>query len=317
MEYPNPKIKFYKVRTINENLSVSFDFLRENWKPLLKFSFYLILPVCLLQSFALNSSMKYFYAMGYSMGSGSTGFDMYSLMLNYAVYMLFILLGTSVLNAMVYSLMAEYERRGSRLMSITLQDFRSHMIINTFKLLWSYLLFMGIIILAGGLLFLLLYIFSSRGVIVLFVFLVIAIIAGLIFIMIPLNLFMPVYLFEDISFLGAIRKSFKYGISNWGGTFVIILVFGLLANIISGVTMMPWYIVMMVGQLFSLSEQNAGISASIWYQFISYLLGIIQSYGMYVSYIISAVGIAFQYFHLREKTEGITVDTNIQNFDKL
>jgi hypothetical protein len=95
------------------------------------------------------------------------------------------------------------------------------------------------------------------------------------------------------------------------------LVFGLLANIVSGVTMMPWYIVLMVGQVFSLTEQNAGLSASIWYQLISYLLGIIQSYGMYASYMITAVGIGFQYFHLREKTEGITVDANIQNFERL
>jgi len=317
MEYPNPKIKYYKIRTLNEKLSVSFDFLRENWKALLKFSFYLILPICLFQSFALNSSMKYFYSMGYNTGAGNVGVDMYTLILNYVLYMLFILLGTSVLNAMAYSLMIEYERRDSRLMTITLQDFKSPMIKNTIKLLLAYFLYVGIIILVSFLLFLLLYAFSSLAMRALFVILVIAIIAGFVFIMIPVNLFMPIYLFENISFSGALRKSFKYGISNWGGTFVIVLVFGLLANIISGVTMMPWYIVLIFGQLFSLSEQGAEVTVSIWYQFISYLLGIIQSYGMYASYILSAVGIAFHYFHLREKNEGIAVDANIQNFDRL
>lgn len=81
--------------------------------------------------------------------------------------------------------------------------------------------------------------------------------------------------------------------------------------------MMPWYIMLIIGQVFSLSEEGAGISASIWYQFISYLLGIIQSYGLYASYLLTAVGIAFQYFHIREKKEGITVVANIQNFDQL
>jgi hypothetical protein len=81
--------------------------------------------------------------------------------------------------------------------------------------------------------------------------------------------------------------------------------------------MLPWYIVILFGELFSLTERGAGMNVSLWYQFISYLLGIIQSYGMYASYILSAVGIAFQYFHLREKKEGISVDANIQNFERL
>ena len=317
MEYPNPKIKFYKVRTINEKLSVAFDFLRETWKPLLKFSFYLILPICLFQSFALNASMRYVYTMGYNIGADNAGIDFYTVILNYILYMLFVLLGTSVLNAMVYSLMSEYERRETRLMTITLQDFKSSLIKNTVKLLRAYLLFVVAVVLVGLLMFLLIYTFSSQAFYVIFVFLLIVIMAGMFFIMIPLNLFMPIYLFEDISFFGALKKAFKYGFSHWGGTFVIILVFGLLANIISGVTMMPWYVVMIVGQVFAITEQGAGINASIWYQFISYLLGIIQSYGMYVAYILTAVGIAFQYFHLREKKEGITIDTNIRDFDRL
>jgi hypothetical protein len=261
--------------------------------------------------------MKYFYTMGYSMGAGDAGIDVYTLILNYVLYMIFILLGTSVLNAMVYSLMSEYERRESRLMTITLQDFKSSLIKNTVKLLRAYLLFTGVTVLVALILFLLAYFLSSPVFIFLFVVLTIALIAGLVFLMVPLNLFMPVYLFEDISFSGALRKAFHYGFSHWGQTFVIVLVFGLLANIISGVTMMPWYIVLMVGQIFSLTEQGVGINTSIWYQFISYLLGIIQSYGLYASYILSAVGIAFQYFHLRKKKEGITVDSNIQNFDRL
>ena len=317
MEYLNPKIKFYKERTLGEKLSVVFDFLRETWKPFLKFSFYLILPICLFQSFVLNSSMSKIYSMGYNMGAGDEGIDFYPVILSYFLYFLFVLLGTSVLNAMVYSLISEYDQRETRLMNITLQDFKSSLMKKIVKLLRAYLLFVGALVLGGLLAFLLLSIFSSPVFRVLFVLLLIVIVIGMLFIMVPLNLFMPIYLFEDISFWEALKKTFKYGFSHWGGTFIIVFIFGLLANIISSVTMMPWYVMMMVGQVLSITEQGTGINASIWYQFISYLLGILQSYGMYASYMLTSVGIAFQYFHIREKKEGITMDTNIQNFDRL
>ena len=317
MEFPNPKINFYKVRTLSEKLSVSFDFLRETWKPLLKFSFYLILPICLFQSFALNSSMKLLYTMGYDVGAGNDNIDIYNVMLNYMLYMLFVLFGTSVLNALVYSLMSEYDQRETRLVTITLQNFKSLLIKNTIKILRTYLLFIGALVLGSLFVALLLSIFSSPAFSVIFVLLLIVIIVGMFFMMVPLNLFMPIYLFEDISFSEALRKTFKYGFSHWGGTFMMLLIFGLLAYIISGLTTTPWYLVMIFGQVLSLTEQGAGINVSIWYQFGSYLLGVLQSYGMYASYILTTVGIAFQYFHIREKKEGITIDTNIQNFERL
>ena len=175
-----------------------------------------------------------------------------------------------------------------------------------------YLLLMGFVLLIGVITVGLVMLSPWMLILAMLIFLIVVVVF-----MIPLNLIMPIYIFEDISFTAAFRKSFKYGFSAWGQTFLILFVFGLLANIVSGVTMMPWYIVLIVGQIFSITEQGAGINDAIWYQFITYLLGIIQSYGMYVSLIISAVGMAFQYFHLREKNEGISVYTNIQNFDRL
>jgi len=213
---------------------------------------------------------------------------------------------------MVYSLMAEYDRRESWLFRLTLEDFKALLLRNTGKMLIATLFIVGAAVLLSG--FILLLAWLSLWTLILTG--LVALIGG-IAVMVPLSLLMPVYLFEDISFVEALKKSFRYGFSAWGETFLIILVFSFLANIISGVTMFPWYIVLMFGEIFSLSEPGAGINTTIWYQFICYLLGIIQSYGMYVSYILSAVGIAFQYFHIREKNEGISVDASIRDFEKL
>jgi hypothetical protein len=208
--------------------------------------------------------------------------------------------------------MAEYERRDTRLMNMKFEDVRMAVMRKTGKALRASLFLIGVAILASALIF----VVASISLWTLALTIPLAII-GLVAFLVPLNLFVPIYLFEEIPFFAALRKSFKYGFSAWGETFVIILVFGLLANIISGVTMAPWYVVIMFGEIFSLTEPGTGINASIWYQFISYLLGILQSYGTYISYILGAVGIAFQYFHIREKQEGISFEVSIQNFERL
>ena len=45
MESQKPKIAMYVKRPFGEKLNASFDFLKENWKLLLKFTTYLLLPL--------------------------------------------------------------------------------------------------------------------------------------------------------------------------------------------------------------------------------------------------------------------------------
>lgn len=316
MEYPNPKIKYYRIRTFNEKMSVSFEFLRENWKQMLKLSFYLILPLCLFQSFAMNSFMRVYFSF-ISMEVGGMNSNVYSFITNFVVFMLFALLGSAMLNALIFTMMNEYERRDDRLMTIKIGEIRKPLLRNIGKLLLIYLLQVGILM-GVALIFGLLFAISSKAVIALLVLiLILVLIAAILFFMVPMNLFMPIYIFEEIPFFQAFRKSFNYGLSHLGETFLVMLVFGLIANVVSSVAVTPWMVVMMIGQIFSLAEPGSGMQTSILYQFAIYILGILQSYGTYASMIIVAIAIAFQYFHIREKKEGITVSSDIQNFERL
>lgn len=57
MELQKPKIALYVKRPFGEKLNAAFDFIKENWKPLLKLTTYLILPLCLIQALSLNGLM--------------------------------------------------------------------------------------------------------------------------------------------------------------------------------------------------------------------------------------------------------------------
>ena len=50
MQVTDEKIKLYAVRDFGQRLSVVMDFLRQNWKPLLLYLTYFLLPLSLVQA---------------------------------------------------------------------------------------------------------------------------------------------------------------------------------------------------------------------------------------------------------------------------
>lgn len=302
MQYPNPKIKFYKIRTFNEKFNATFDFLRETWKPLLKFSLYLILPVCLIQAFAMNACIRFMFSLTGTRLYGASASLLFSLLLNYGVITLCIMIGSCILSALVYSLMQEYDRRENRLADITLADLKNPLLRNMGKIVKATFFFLGALM--AYMLILSLLTMISPWTMALTVPLLLI---GCIAVFIPISLFIPLYIFEDQPFSIALKRAFSYGFSEWGEIFVVLLVFGLLGSIINTITMMPWHILVMIKNIFTLAG----------YEFVVYLFGIAQAYGSYLSTIITSVGLAFQYFHTREKKEGVSVNESIANFNQL
>lgn len=312
MLFPNPKIKFYKIRTFGEKFNIAFDFLRETWKPLIKFSLYLILPICLIQAFAMNAYMRFAFSMGSNSYYGEPMEFFFSVLPNVGIFMLCTLIGSSLLSSLIYTLMQEYERRENRLQDITLADFKNILIRNFGKALQIALFLFAAYCLCAVIIVLLAFLSLWTLVVTIPIFLI-----GLFIIAMPISIFTPLYIFEDQPFFVALRRSFKYGFSAWGEIFLILLIFYLLGSIINTVTTMPWYIMVLIQSFFTLADEGNAITSSWWYEFIMYLLGIVQSYGTYLSVIISLVGLAFQYFHTREKKEGISVKESIANFNEL
>jgi hypothetical protein len=289
-------------------MSVTFDFLRENLKPLLKYTLYVTLPLCLIQSFLMDSFMRV-YTAGVLEGQLS---NLASAAVPYVLLLLCTMLGSVLLSALAYSLLQTYERRDRRLEGLVFADFRALFEVNILKALRIVLFVFGMVVAAVAVIAVLGWM-ALWTLAITFPLLLVATVA----VMVPFALFTPLYLFEDLPFATALRKALKYGFSAWGETFLVVLVFGLLANILSGVTSLPWTLISIVGSVFSQLSPDAPVTSFLWYQSLTYLLGVVMACGTYVSLIISVTGTAFQYFHLREKREDVTVKTDIANFDSL
>jgi len=313
MDNLKPRIEFYRQRSFSEKLNVVFEFIRENWKPLLKYSFYLIMPVCLIQTFAMNSFFSIYLNMLMQADRENViGASLFSFLSSYGALLFCFLIGTAILTGMVYAMMQTYAVRHNRLQDVTLDDFKDLLVKNSQKNLILIFAFLFTFVLIAFMMGFLAAITSALSLLITVPLLIVACIF-----LIPLMLIAPVYIFErDITLREAIRKAWKLGMATLAGMIGLVIVLSIISSVIQTVTMLPWYLTIMLGMVFSLASESA-MNQSVIYKFVLYILGLIQTYGMYVSSIIGIIGLAFQYFHAREKIEGVTIESNISNFGNL
>lgn len=312
MESQKAKVAMYTKRSFGDKMNASFDFIKENWKPLFKFTTYLILPLCLIQALSLNGLMN--GSMSAVLSGAQSGnanpFSEYGIMFwaNYGLSILCYMVGSILLTSLIYSLIMTYNNRDERLEGITLSALKPLLFTNMGKMLKLTLLAILLMILVMAAIVLLAY---------LSLFTLVFTFPLLIACLVPVALFTPIYLFENIGLMDALKKTFRLGFATWGGILAISLVMGFIGGILQGIAMLPWYIGTIVKYFFAMSDSGSVVTVSPVYNFFLYLMGILQTFGAYIGSIFTIIGLAYQYGHASEVVDSVSVEDDIDNFDKL
>lgn len=307
----SPKIPFYMQRPFGEKMNASFDFIKENWKVMLKYVTYLILPISLMQAVPMNSFMGYY--MGAIMGGmGNLGFEEFGMgfFVSYGLVILFSIIGGLLMTSLVYAFVKLYNDREERLNGVTFKDLKPLLFRNMGRLFLM------------GLLFFVLYIFTVVFIVLLAfgsLLTLILTIPALIAVFIALAVWPSIYLFEDISLGASLSKALRMGFATWGGIFAILFIMGIIASVLQGVVATPWTMAVVVKSLFTYSSEGVAEigESSVMYNILVYILGVLQVYGMYLSMTFAILGISYQYAHASEKLDSITVESEIDNFENL
>ena len=317
MEQRFQKIELYKERVFGDKFSATFDFVKENWRVILRFMAYLVLPVCLLQSLGMESIFGTAF-MTTAAGGDIGDAQVIRLLVSYAVYIVCVMLGTLFITAVIYGLMRLYDDRPNRLSGLTMREFR--------PLLWRLVKRSLVLILA--MIPLVLLVGIVVGVVVVGVFaidlfagtlLLFPIYFGIIAVSLPLMLAMPMYLMNDNeTAYGAIFKGLRYGFKTWGGLFGIIFVVGMIGYVVATVVMMPYMVVLVIkGVMATSDEPSTGFMATVGLSALTYVLGIIQAFGMYLAYALNYIAVGYHYGHVMEKFEGVSVARGVDNFETM
>lgn len=247
---------------------------------------------------------------GGSFDSSVVGASIMALVTYYSLYAVLYLLGTVMLTSLVYALVRTYNEREERLEGVTLGMLKPLLFRNVRRVFLIMIVSVLLVLFVGLIVGFIATIIPFIALAFLFVLLVVVV-------SVPLAIWAPVYLFEDIYIIDALKKAYRLGFATWGGIVLISIVMGFIAAILQGVTMIPWYIGTIVKYIFAMTDAGGGATVSAAYSFVLYLLAVVQAFGVYMSMIFSLLGLAYQYGHASEKIDYVMVESDIDNFDKL
>lgn len=308
------RINLYASRSIGETLSATFDFVTQNFVPLIKFLAAFLLPVSALMGLSYQSMFSSFA----NIENLNDETDMIlSVVTSYLPVLLLCLIGALLTVAVTYTLMQKYQQRDNLLKGLTLSEIKpllKHNLWRVFKMLLLLTLIGMVAFVVLVLVATMLMSIGSKFEAFLF-FLYMAMLA----IALPLGLVLPLCVFEPkLGLFSCVKKALRLGFKTWGTLFVVMLVITMLVQIVSFILMIPFLFTTITTMFFEIdSSQYASLAytSSAWFSVLTFASSLLFCFGLLLMSALSFVAFAFCYGRAADKVEGVSVKNAVQNFD--
>lgn len=308
------RINLYASRSIGETLSATFDFVTQNFVPLIKFLAAFLLPVSALMGLSYQSMFSSFAHIDYLKDETEL---ILSVVMSYLPVLLLCLIGALLTVAVTYTLMQKYQQRDNLLKGVTLSEIKpllKHNLWRVFKMLLLLTLIGMVAFVALVLVAMMIMSIGSKFEAFLFL-LYMAMLA----IALPLGLALPLCVFEpELGLFSCVKKALRLGFKTWGTLFVVMLVITMLVQIVSFILMIPFLFTTMTTMFFEIdSTQYASLAytSSAWFSVLTFASSLLFCFGLLLMSALSFVAFAFCYGRAADKVEGVSVKNAVQNFD--
>ena len=308
------RINLYASRSIGETLSATFDFVTQNFVPLIKFLSAFLLPVSALMGLSYQSMFSSFAHIDYLKDETEL---ILSVVMSYLPVLLLCLIGALLTVAVTYTLMQKYQQRDNLLKGLTLSEIKPLLKHNLWRVFKMLLLLTLIGIVAFVVLVLVAMMIMSIGSkFEAFLFLLYM---AMLAIALPLGLALPLCVFEpELGLFSCVKKALRLGFKTWGTLFVVMLVITMLVQIVSFILMIPFLFTTMTTMFFEIdSSQYASLAytSSAWFSVLTFASSLLFCFGLLLMSALSFVAFAFCYGRAADKVEGVSVKNAVQNFD--
>lgn len=308
------RINLYASRSIGETLSATFDFVTQNFVPLIKFLAAFLLPVSALMGLSYQSMFSSFAHID---NLNDETEQILSVVMSYLPVLLLCLIGALLTVAVTYTLMQKYQQRDNLLKGLTLSEIKpllKHNLWRVFKMLLLLTLIGMVAFVALVLVAMMIMSIGSKFEAFLFL-LYMAMLA----IALPLGLALPLCVFEPkLGLFSCVKKALRLGFKTWGTLFVVMLVITMLVQIVSFILMIPFLFTTMTTMFFEIdSTQYASLAytSSAWFSVLTFASSLLFCFGLLLMSALSFVAFAFCYGRAADKVEGVSVKNAVQNFD--
>lgn len=308
------RINLYASRSIGETLSATFDFVTQNFVPLIKFLSAFLLPVSALMGLSYQSM---FSSLANIENLNDETDQILSVVMSYVPVFVLCLIGALLTVAVTYTLMQKYQQRDNLLKGLTLSEIKPLLKHN----LWRVLKMLLLLTLIGIVAFVVLVLVATMIISIgskfeAFLFLLYM---AMLAIALPLGLVLPLCVFEpELSLFSCVKKALRLGFKTWGTLFVVMLVITMLVQIVSFILMIPFLFTTMTSMFFEIdSTQYASLAytSSAWFSVLTFASSLLFCFGLLLMSALSFVAFAFCYGRAADKVEGVSVKNAVQNFD--
>lgn len=308
------RINLYASRSIGETLSATFDFVTQNFVPLIKFLSAFLLPVSALMGLSYQSMFSSFAHIDYLKDETEL---ILSVVMSYLPVLLLCLIGALLTVAVTYTLMQKYQQRDNLLKGVTLSEIKPLLKHN----LWRVFKMLLLLTLLGMVAFVVLVLVATMIMSIgskfeAFLFLLYM---AMLAIALPLGLALPMCVFEpELGLFSCVKKALRLGFKTWGTLFVVMLVITMLVQIVSFILMIPFLFTTMTTMFFEIdSTQYASLAytSSAWFSVLTFASSLLFCFGLLLMSALSFVAFAFCYGRAADKVEGVSVKNAVQNFD--
>ncbi len=308
------RIYLYASRSIGETLSATFDFVAQNFLPLIKFLSAFLLPVSALMGLSYQSL---FSSLAHIEDYDDETELILSVVTGYIPVFVLCLIGALLTVAVTYTLMQKYQQRDNLLKGLTLSEIKPLLKHN----LWRLLKMLLLLTLIGMVAFVALVLVATMimaigGKFEAFLFLLYM---AMLAIALPLGLALPLCVFEpELGLFSCVKKALRLGFKTWGTMFVVMLVIMMLVQIVSLILIIPFMFTTVASMFFEIdSSQYASLAytSSAWFSVLTFATSLLFCFGLLLMSALSFVAFAFCYGRAADKVEGVSVKNAVQNFD--
>lgn len=306
-------INFHQTRDFSQKMSATFEFVRQNFKPLGKSILVIAGPPVLVVSLLMGSFFGDFFTASFNAGTNPELFENLFLSTNFwlqlALMFVFLIVSTVATVASINNYIILYEEKPSNKIEVSEVWDRVR---STF---WMYLgtgiALTILLVIAYTLMILLMGLLAALSPFLIF-FGALGAICGFIYLVVGTSLVFVIRAYERIGFFDALTRSFKLIQGKWWSTFGLIFVLYMIAVVVSYIFVIPGYVIAGITALHQANPEEFEKPASSL-QTIMLVFFTLYYLAQLVLYTLPNVGIAFQYFNLVERKEARGLMNQIQS----
>jgi hypothetical protein len=299
MERKKQKIEFYKERDLGGKLNVTFDFIRQNWKVMLKYITYIFLPLILISSLGFSKLLM----------TESRDLTTFSSLdwIEVGISYLILIFSSLLLPGLTVAFHQLYNSRDNGLDGIVFNDLKPYFFQNIRKTFVLGSIFILALVFSAGL---------AVGLAASFGLWMIFFVISVLIFLLPTVMILPTYLFEDINVWQAISRGYRFGWNTFGEIFLMEIVFGIISSFLSGIMAIPYYVLIICRKFFVALDGPSNFFNSYGFTFLMFASICLLYFSSILVNTFVLMGFNFHYGHVVEKMDAVSVEEGIENFEK-